>query len=54
MDFDTKASKIICIIFSNENNFSNFFFQHTYADLNENKFQMYFVNSHESNFLSCN
>ncbi len=51
MDFDTKASNKICIIFQNEVIFStNFFFQHTYVCLNEKLVHMFFVKSHESKF----
>jgi hypothetical protein len=35
MDFDTKASKIIVVIFQMEVNFQHFFFQHIYVRLNE-------------------
>ncbi len=50
MDFDTKASNIILVIFQIKVNFQQFFFQHNYACLNEKFIQMFFVKSHEYNF----
>jgi hypothetical protein len=51
MDFNTKASNIILVIFQMKIKFQqNVFFQHTYARLNENFVQMFFVKSYESNF----
>jgi hypothetical protein len=51
MDFDTKASNIIFYHFSNENKFlTNFFFQQTYAHLNDKLVYMFFMKSHESKF----
>ncbi len=47
MDFDTKASNIILVIFQMKLFFQqNIFFQHTYACLNEKLVQMFFVKSH--------
>jgi hypothetical protein len=51
MDFDTKASNMILVIFQMKINFQqNVFFQHSYVHLNESLVQMFFVKSHESNF----
>jgi hypothetical protein len=51
MDFDTKASNIILVIFQMKLIYQkNIFFQHTYAHLNEKFVQMFFVKSHESKF----
>ncbi len=52
MDFNTKASNILLVIFQMKVIFQqNVFFQHTYVHLNEKLVQMIFVKSHESNFL---
>jgi hypothetical protein len=52
MDFDTKASNIILVIFQRKLFFQQnvFFSIHTYTRLNEKLAQMFFVESHESNF----
>jgi hypothetical protein len=51
MDFDTKFSNIILVIFQMKVIFQqNVFSQHTYVCLNEKLVQMFFVKSHESNF----
>jgi hypothetical protein len=51
MDFDTKASNIIHVIFQMKVIFQqNVFLQHTYACLNEKLVQMFFEKWHESNF----
>jgi hypothetical protein len=51
MNFDTKASNIILVIFQMKIIFlKNNFFQHTYVHLNEKRVQMLFVKSHESKF----
>jgi hypothetical protein len=51
MDFDTKASNIIIVIFQMKINFQqNVFFQHTYARLNEKLVNMFFIKSYESQF----
>jgi hypothetical protein len=51
MNFDTKASNIILVIFQMKIIFQqNVFFQHTHVYLNEELVHMFFVKSHESNF----
>jgi hypothetical protein len=51
MDFDTKASNLILVIFQVKVIFhQNVFFQHIYIHLNEKLIQVFFVKSHESNF----
>jgi hypothetical protein len=51
MDFDTKASNIILVIFQMKVIcHQNILFQHTYVHLNEKLVQMFFVKSHESKF----
>jgi len=51
MDFDTKASNIIIVIFQMKIIFQqNVFCQHTYARLNEKLVNMFFIKSHESKF----
>jgi len=50
MDFDTKFSNIIFVIFQMKINFQQFVFQHSYVCLNEKPLQMLFVKSHEWNF----
>jgi hypothetical protein len=50
MDFYTKFSHIIFVIFQMKIKFQRFVFQHNYVCLNEKPFQMLFVKSHERNF----
>jgi hypothetical protein len=51
MDFDTKASNIIFVIFQMKVIFQqNILFQHIYVHLNEKLIKMFFVKSRESNF----
>jgi hypothetical protein len=51
MDFNTKSSNIILVIFQMKIIFQhNVFFQHTYVHLNEKLVKMFFVKSHESIF----
>jgi len=50
MDFYTKFSHIIFVIFQMKIKFQQFVFQHNHVCLNEKPFQMLFVKSHERNF----
>jgi hypothetical protein len=51
IDFDTKVSNIIIVIFQMKVIFhQNIFFQQTYVRLNEKFVEMFFVKSHELKF----
>jgi hypothetical protein len=50
MDFDTKVSNIILVIFQMKVTFQQNVFFNTHVRLNEKLVQIFFVKSHESNF----